>query len=83
MIGLSAIYHLHQKTISSFAAFFKNNKRGMIFHENRLIFFEKLGKMIQNLSSAAVMIDAYGFDFKDIDFYSLKYCISSNKCTYF
>ena len=42
----------------------------MIFHENRLladdspvisylIFVEKLGKMSQNLSSAAVVIDAF------------------------
>ena len=55
-------------TIKNFAAFFKNNKKGMIFHENclladnphqipYLIFYRKLGKMMsQNLLSAAVMI---------------------------
>ena len=42
----------------------------MIFHENRLLaddsheyhtlFFQKLGKMSQNVSSAAVVIDALG-----------------------
>ena len=51
-----------------FCCFFKNNKQGIIFHENPLladsheilylIFFQKLGKMLQNLLSAAVMIGA-------------------------
>ena len=46
----------------------KNNKKGMIFYENRLptddsheksfLFFRKFEKMSQNLSSAAVVIGA-------------------------
>ena len=28
---------LQQTTISNFAAFFKNNQKGMLFHENRLL----------------------------------------------
>ena len=47
---------------NKFCCFFRNNKYGMIFHENRLsaddsheisylIFFRKLGKMSQNLKS--------------------------------
>ena len=54
-------------TISNFAAF--SQKKGIIFHENGLladdsheisdfIFFRKLGKMAQNLSSAAVSVGA-------------------------
>ena len=50
-----------------FCCFFKINKYGMVFHMNRLladdsheisylIFFQKLGKMSQNLSSAAIVI---------------------------
>ena len=61
---------MQQTTISNFAAFSKNkNKYGMIFHENRLladdsheisclIFFSKIRNMLQNLSSAAVMMGA-------------------------
>ena len=52
-----------------FCRFFKNNKEGMIFHENcllaghsheisYLIFFRKLEKTSQNMSSAAVVIGA-------------------------
>ena len=51
-----------------FCRFFKNNQYGMIFHENRLLADDsheisyliilKLGKMSQNLSSAAVVIGA-------------------------
>ena len=51
-----------------FCSFFKNNKQGMIFHENRLLandshvisylIYRKLGKMSQNLLSAAVVIGA-------------------------
>ena len=58
-----------QTSISNFAAFFKNNTYGMIFHENRLladdsheisylIFFQKFGKMSQKMPSAAVVIGA-------------------------
>ena len=47
---LSATYNLKQMAISNLAAFSKNNKYGMIFHENRL-----LAKFV---SSAAVVIGA-------------------------
>ena len=53
--------------MANFAAFSKNNNKGMIFHENRLladdshlisylIFYRKLGKVSQNLPSAAVAL---------------------------
>ena len=52
-----------------FCRSFKNNKQGLIFHDNCLLadnfheisyqlFLQKLGKMSQNLSSAAVVIGA-------------------------
>ena len=59
-----------RRQLSNVAVFFlQNNKYGMMFHENRLLahhfheisylnFFNKLGKMSQNLSSAAVVIGA-------------------------
>ena len=48
-----------------FCCFYKNDKEGMIFHEKHLLeyliipyYFRKLGKMSQNLLSAAVVIGA-------------------------
>ena len=62
----AATYNLQQANFKC-CCLFKSNKYDMIFHENRLLaddshsheisylIFRKLGKMLQNLSSAAVV----------------------------
>ena len=66
----SSLLLVHKKVSATddnfkFCHFFKNNKKGMIFHENRLLADDSheislliFGKMLQNLSSAAVAIGA-------------------------